>query len=614
MAAGRGRMRMEGEAADGGAAGEGRGERAPMAALKPLVPFALAYRGRIAAALVALVVAAGATLALPLAVRRVIDGGFSDPDSGMINAYFGMLVIVVAVLAVASAARYYLVTTLGERVVADLRTAVFRHLLWLDPGFYDSARSGDLASRLAADTTQIKAAFGASASIALRNLFLFIGAATMMVVTSPRLSALVLAAIPVIVLPLVASGRSVRRRSRAAQDRLADASAFATEAVGAIRTMQAFGVEAATARRYKAAAEDAFEAARASIRARAYLTAVALFLIAASVVAVLWYGAQDVLGGRMSAGRLSQFVLYAVFAAGALGELSQVWGEVSQAAGAAGRLSELLATRASVASPASPVALPQPPRGTVAFENVSFAYPSRPERSSLHALDFSVAAGERVAIVGPSGAGKTTVFQLILRFYDCQGGRVLVDGVDVRRADLAALRSRIAYVQQEAVIFGASVADNIRYGRPDASMEEVRRAAEFAAADAFITALPQGYDTMLGERGVTLSGGQRQRLAIARAVLKDAPILLLDEATSALDAESERLVQAALDRLMQGRTTIVVAHRLATVQSADRILVMDEGRIVEEGTHATLAVRGGLYAKLARLQFGDVPAEVLAAK
>jgi len=613
MAAGRGRMKTDDGTAQGGAAG-GKAERASLAALRPLVPFALAYRGRIAAALVALVVAAGATLALPLAVRRVIDGGFSDPDSGMINAYFGTLVVVVAVLAVASAARYYLVTTLGERVVADLRTAVFRHLLWLDPGFYDSARSGDIASRLAADTTQIKAAFGASASIALRNLFLFLGAATMMVVTSPRLSALVLAAIPVIVLPLVASGRSVRRRSRAAQDRLADASAFATEAVGAIRTMQAFGVEAATAERYRAAAENAFEAARASIRARAYLTAVALFLIAASVVAVLWYGAQDVLGGRMSAGRLSQFVLYAVFAAGALGELSQVWGEVSQAAGAAGRLSELLATRASVASPASPVPLPQPPRGTVAFRNVSFAYPSRPDRSSLHALDFSVAAGERVAIVGPSGAGKTTVFQLILRFYDCQDGAVLVDGVDVRHADLVELRRRIAYVQQEAAIFGASVADNIRYGRPDASMEEVRRAAELAAADGFIAALPQGYDTLLGERGVTLSGGQRQRIAIARAVLKDAPILLLDEATSALDAESERLVQEALDRLMQGRTTIVVAHRLATVQSADRILVMDEGRIVEEGTHATLAARGGLYAKLARLQFGDVPAEVLAAK
>ncbi|HEX2135017.1 MAG TPA: ABC transporter transmembrane domain-containing protein [Microvirga sp.] len=580
--------------------------KANLSALAPLVPYALAYRGRIAAALLALVAASAATLVVPLAVRRVVDHGFSDQAGGLIDAYFSMLIGVVGVLAVASALRYYLVVTLGERVVADLRRAVFRHLVRLEPAFFDQAKSGELVSRLTADTTQVKSAFGVSVSLALRNAFLFAGAIVLMVVTSPKLSALVLLAIPVIVLPLVVSGRAVRRRSRAAQDRLADASAYAAEAVGAVRTMQAFGMEEATAERFAGAAENAFEGARVSTRMRSLLTGTAIFLVSASVVGVLWYGAQDVLAGTMTAGRLSQFVLYAVFAASSLGQLSEVYGELAQAAGAAERLGEILAAEPAIRAPANPKALPEPPLGTVAFEDVRFAYPGRAEQAAARGLSFSVAAGERVALVGPSGAGKSTVFQLLLRFYDPQAGRVLVDGISVAEVDPAALRARMALVPQEPAIFGASVLDNIRYGRPAASEDEVRRAARLAAADGFIRALPQGYATVLGERGVTLSGGQRQRIAIARAILKDAPILLLDEATSALDAESERKVQGALDRLMAGRTTLVIAHRLATIRSADRILVMDQGRVVEEGTHEALSAEDGLYARLARLQFADL--------
>ena len=445
-----------------------------------------------------------------------------------------------------------------------------------------------MVSRLAADTTQIKAAVGASASIALRNLFLGIGATIMMVVTSPKLSGLVLIAIPVIVLPLVGFGRAVRARSRQAQDTLAEANAFATEAIGAVRVLQAFTGEAFAAGRFRDAVERAFTAARSSTRARAILTAVALFMVFSSVVAVQWYGAQEVLTGTLTPGTLSQFVLYAVFAAGALGELSQVWGEVQHAAGAAERLSELLDEEPSIVAPEKPVAMPAPAQGEVRFENVSFSYPARPDGPVLDGVSFAAKAGETVAVVGPSGAGKTTLFQMLARFYDPQEGRVLIDGVDIREAAPQDVRARLAMVPQDTVVFADRVAENIRFGRPDASHEEIVEAAKSALANGFISAMPDGYQSTVGERGVTLSGGQRQRVAIARAILRDAPILLLDEATSALDAESETLVQQALDHSMEGRTTLVIAHRLATVRGADRIIVMDQGRIVEEGNHEEL--------------------------
>ncbi|ODT07526.1 MAG: ABC transporter [Mesorhizobium sp. SCN 65-20] len=571
--------------------------------LSRLSPYLGRYPKLVVGTVISLILAAVTTLTLPIAVRRMIDHGFSSSDSGFIARYFVMLVAIAALLALASACRYYFVITLGERVVSDIRRDVFSHVTRLSPAFFDTAMSGEIVSRLTADTTQIKSAVGATASVALRNIILGLGALAMMVVTSPKLSGLVIAAIPLIVLPLVAFGRSVRRKSRAAQDTLANATAFASEQIGAIRTLQAFTNERLVTGRFSAAVETAFQAARASVLARAILTFVAIFTIFGSVVAVLWFGSRDVLAGTISPGTLGQFLLYSVFAAGALGALSEVWGELSAAAGAAERITEILAEESSVAAPASPVALPARSTGAIEFRNVNFSYPVRPDRAAVHGLSFTIKPGETVAIVGPSGAGKSTVFSLLLRFYDPENGAVLIDGVDLKKADPEAVRSRIAIVPQDVTVFASSAADNIGFGRPGATQTEIAAAAKAALADEFIEKLQHGYDTQVGERGVTLSGGQRQRIAIARAILRDAPILLLDEATSALDAQSERQVQTALEHLMQGRTTIVIAHRLATVLKADRILVMDGGRVVEEGTHQSLVAKGGVYARLAKLQF-----------
>jgi ATP-binding cassette subfamily B protein len=582
------------------------GSQSKLRPLLALAPYVGRYRGRAALALVALTVAAITTLIVPVAVRRMIDFGFSPESVAMINRYFGGMIAVVAVLAGASASRFYLVMTIGERIVADLRRDVFAHLMSLSPVFFDSARSGELVSRLTADTTQIKSAVGASVSIALRNLMLFVGATAMMVITSPRLSGLVLMAIPLIVIPLVAFGRWVRRLSRNAQDTLADATAYASELIGAIRTVQAYTGERLANGRFGGEVEQAYEAARTSTRARAVLTAIIIFIVFASVVAILWIGSHDVLNGTITPGRLSQFILYAAFAAAGLGQLSEVWGEVSAASGAAERLFEILRVKSAISAPASPRALPVRARGDVSLENVGFAYPTRPDALAVNGVSFTVRAGEKVAIVGPSGAGKSTLFHLLLRFYDPATGVISLDGVPIKAADPQQVRARIALVPQDSVVFAATARENIRFGRPDASDAEVERAAELAHATEFIHRMPGGFEAQLGERGVTLSGGQRQRIAIARAILRDAPLLLLDEATSSLDAESETLVQTALEELMRHRTTLVIAHRLATVLSCDRIMVMEQGRIVEQGTHASLVAAGGLYARLARLQFEGV--------
>jgi ATP-binding cassette subfamily B protein len=592
---------------DGSETGEARRARS----LRPLLtlkPYLARHPGRLALAALAMLVSALAMLSVPIAVRRMIDVGFSGKDGVFIDRYFMMLIVIGAVLAVASAARFYYVNWLGERVVADLRADVFRHLATLGPAFYEKTVSGEVLSRLTADTTQLKGAAGSAISQAVRNLIMLAGASTMMLLTSPRLSALVLVAIPAIVLPLLAYGRSVRRLSRVAQDTLADASAYAGENLANVRTMQACTHERAVIGRFSAAVERAFEAARARLGARAGLTALVILLLVASIVGVLWYGAKLVVAGELTGGRLSQFILYALLAAGSLAELSEVWGEVSQAAGAAERLTELLAVEPEIRSPAVPRPLPTPPRGEIDFRDVRFAYPTRGTVSALDRVSLRVAPGETVALVGPSGAGKTTLFNLLLRFYDPAAGAILVDGVPVAEADLGELRRRMALVPQDPALFADTVAENIRYGTEGASLDDIRRAAAAAQADGFISGLPGGYEARLGERGVTLSGGQRQRIAIARAILRDTPILLLDEATSALDAESEVAVQRALERVMQGRTTLVIAHRLATVQKAGRILVMDKGRIVEEGTHASLLASGGLYARLAELQFAAAEA------
>ncbi len=572
----------------------------PLLALKPYIlrhPLILVFT------FIALTLAAGAMLGLPVAVRNMIDHGFSGDNPNAINGYFGLLVIIGAVLAAASASRFFLVSWLGERVVADLRADVFRHLSHLSPAFYETAHSSEIMSRLTADTTLIRSAVITAVSQSLRNTAMLIGAIAMMILTSLKLSALVAIAIPLIMLPLIISGRFVQRLSRRAQDELADASVYASENLAAVRIMQAYTTEDEAGAHYTRAVGRAFNAAIVRTRARAMLTAAAIFLTFLSVTGILWLGAHDVLSGAMTGGRLAQFVLYAAFAAGAVGELAEVWGELNQAAGAAQRLIELLAVKPQIASPANPQPFPKEAPGEICFKAVSFGYPSRPSAPVIHNLSFKVKPGERVAIVGPSGAGKSTIFNLLLRFYDPQSGIITLDGVDLKKADLKEVRRRMAFVSQDNVIFSGSVAENIRYGAPEAKEADIIRAARTALAHEFIEKLPLGYDTRLGERGVMLSGGQRQRIAIARAVLRDAPVLLLDEATSALDAESEALVQAALDRVMQGRTTLIIAHRLATVIGADRLLVMENGAIVEEGTHAQLVARGGVYANLAALQF-----------
>jgi ATP-binding cassette subfamily B protein len=582
----------------------GRAAQRDLRPLRQALPFLRPYTARLALALVCLIVAAAAMLGMPVAIRYVIDYGFAGAGAD-IDRYFEALLLLAAVFAFFAAMRYYLVMWIGERVVADIRSAVYSHVIRLSPTFFEVTRTGEVLSRLTADTTLVQSVVGAGVSIALRSGIMLLGGLVMLFVTSPKLAGLVLVLVPLVVLPILIYGRRVRRLSRASQDRVADSSGVAGEVLNAIGIVQAFTLEDFQAQRFTAAVERAFLAARQRLRTSALLSGLIVLTSFGAIVVVLWVGARAVASGGVSAGTLSQFLLYATLVAGSTTALGEVWGDVQRAAGAMERLMELLAARPAIRTPASPLPLPVPGRGHIRIEDIVFHYPSRPGQAALDGITLEVRPGETVALVGPSGAGKSTVFQLLLRFYDPQRGRILLDGVDIAAVDPKSVRGRIGIVPQQTVLFAEDVMENIRYGRPGASDEAVRAAAVAALADEFITALPEGYRTFLGERGARLSGGQQQRIAIARAILKDPPILLLDEATSALDTESERLVQQALRNLMRDRTTIIIAHRLSTVEQADRIVVMDRGRIVDQGKHEELLRTDRLYARLARTRFGE---------
>jgi len=572
-------------------------------ALRALWPFLRPYRLLMTLGVMALLLTSGISLILPLAVRRVVDG--FNAGSMLLNEYFEAALLIILLLAVGTGLRYALVTLLGERVVADIRKAVFDRVVGMSPAFFERVLTGEIISRITTDTTLVLSVIGSSVSLALRNALVLVGGLVMLMVTSPKLTGLVVLLVPVVIVPIVVLGRRLRVLSRDNQDWIAASSGAASESLLAAQTVQAFTAEASTRARFAEVTEASYRSAKARITVRAWMTAIVILLIFSGVTGVLWVGARDVRLGHMTVGALVQFVIYAVMVASSVGALSELWSELQRAAGATERLGELLATEDTVHDPADPVPLPRPVQGAIGFEGVHFHYPSRPDTSALEGVTLQIAPGETVALVGPSGAGKTTVVQLIQRFWDPQSGRVTIDGIDLRDMERADFRRAIALVPQEPVIFAATARENIRFGRPDATDAEVETAARAAYAHDFLMALPQGYDSPVGERGVMLSGGQRQRIAIARAMLRDAPILLLDEATSALDSESERLVQEAVDRLARGRTTVIVAHRLATVKKADRIVVLEDGRVVAQGTHEQLVAEGGLYARLARLQFTE---------